>query len=155
MKTILMSLSLALALTSTARADIQGEKVLSQRTVTLKVDLNEKTVKLSRAGYSMPLVKILVPDLADVTLLNHRNESEGAPCLSTQEAQQPSQVLKNRPQVERVPFVITLSKSFALDQQSGVCYVTLVEHVEGRVRGILFTHDRTQDVAERIAEDCR
>lgn len=153
MKTILMSLILTLA--AAANADIQGEKILSQKTVTLKVDLNEKTVKLSRAGYSMPLVKILVPDLADVTLLNHRNESEGAPCLSTIEAQQPSQVLKNRPQVERVPFVITLSKSFALDQESGVCYVTLVEHIEGRVRGILFTHDRSQEVAQRIAEDCR
>ncbi len=55
-----------------------GERVISDQVVRLPVRINSETVKLSAAGYSRPMVKVLVPGLADVTVLNHRNEGEGA-----------------------------------------------------------------------------
>jgi hypothetical protein len=73
---------------------------LSEKTVTLDVAINKWNLKFSRAGYSEPVVKVLIPELADVTLLDHRNFRENAPCLATFEAKTPEEVIQNRFGVE-------------------------------------------------------
>src|SRR3990167_4240343 len=78
--------------------------VLSKRTVELNVDISTTKLKLSRAGYASPVVKVLVPELADVTILDHRNTGEGAPCLATYETMLPEDVIQNNPGVEKINF---------------------------------------------------
>src|SRR4051812_31780390 len=67
----------AAAKTGKAKADLA---IVSDRTTTVSTPLNALTVKCSAADYSGPMLKVLVPGLADITVLNHRNSREGAPC---------------------------------------------------------------------------
>lgn len=131
--------------------------VVADRTTTVPVDLNAATVKCSVQGYSMPMLKILVPDLAQITVLNHRNVSEGAPCIAAGRCQNgklgPQDILKSGEGVVRVPVRVVLTKNARLDGE--VCRVSLTEKVYATIRGVAFYHERFQEVAERSAADCR
>lgn len=129
--------------------------IVSDRTTTVDVPLNAATVKCSRADYAEPLVKVLIPALADLTVLNHRNTREGAPCVSAGSCREmsPRDILKDGEGVDRVKIRVVLRKETALDGE--VCRVTLVETVATTIRGVTFSHERVQDVAERVAADCR
>jgi hypothetical protein len=151
MKTVLCALML-LGLASQANAN---EVKIGERTVTLNVPISDTTVKLSRADYQTEVVKVLVPELADVTILNHRNTREGAPCLATYQTPFPNAVILHRPAIEKIEFKITLSKLATLDPQQKFCSVVLKERVEGYVRGYLFEHERFEQVANRDPADCR
>ncbi len=63
-------------------SQVFAQTVLSTKIVTLPVKIEAENLKLSRAGYSMPVLKIFVPELAQVTFLNHRNIGASAPCMS-------------------------------------------------------------------------
>jgi len=129
--------------------------ILSQNTVSLNVDISTTKIKLSQADYSSPVVKVLVPDLADVTFLNHRNTAEGAPCLATYDTLKPQDVIQDNPVVEKIDFTITLEKSVYSDVLNKVCKVSLTERVEGKIRGFSFGHTRTLAMPERHIDDCR
>lgn len=145
-----MKFLLALSiLVSTAFANT----VVSERTVILPVDLTK--VKLSNSGYSSHIVKVLIPELADVTIANHRNEDEDAPCLATYEAMKVEEVVQNKPETIEVPLKITLKKHTWVDEENKVCKVGLQELVEGNIRGFNFVHDRWMDMPDRHLEDCR
>lgn len=131
-----------------------NEVQLSRQVKILAVDISTARVKLSGADYSTPLVKVLVPLLADVTLLNHRNEGEGAPCLATTDTMFPEDVIKNNPALENHKFVITLTKVAELDEQHD-CQVTLHEDIESNIRGFKFKHHRSIVVGTRHQDDCR
>ncbi len=128
---------------------------LSEKTVTLDVAINKWNLKFSRAGYSEPVVKVLIPELADVTLLDHRNFRENAPCLATFEAKTPEEVIQNRFGVEPVELTIRLNKNLVPDSEKQTCIVTLEETVEGKIRGFKFEHQRYLSVGERNINDCR
>lgn len=128
---------------------------LSKRVVQLNVDISTTKLKWSKADYSSPVVKVLVPELADVTLLDHRNTGEGAPCLASYEASSPEDVIQNNPAIEKVPFEVTLLKDAELDDGSSVCRVTLTELIKGHIRGFEFRHDRSLLVGNRHKDDCR
>jgi hypothetical protein len=158
MRKLTMMVVAALCLMGSAQAETnltETNVILSQRTVNLQVDISTARVKLSRAGYSVPLVKVLVPGLADVTLLNHRNEGEGAPCLATYETHDPAAVIQDHPAVEQVPFTVTLTKRLVANQFEQKCRVGLIETVNGKIRGFEFVHSRFQAIGERKPEDCR
>jgi hypothetical protein len=138
-----------------AQAGSDGSVIRDQTTM-VDVDLNDATVKCSAADYSMPMLKVLVPGLAELTVLNHRNTREGAPCVAAgrcSAALGPQNVLKAGAGVDRVPVRVVLKKVTAID--GDVCHVTLVETVATTIRGLAFSHERSQDVAERAAADCR
>ena len=129
---------------------------LSKRNVVLNVDISETKVKLSRAGYGSPTLKILVPDLADVTILDHRNIGEGAPCLATYDANSPERIIQKRPAIEQVKFTVTLQKKATIiPGETPTCEITLNESVEGMVRGFQFMHFRSILVGNRNVDDCR
>lgn len=146
--------SAAAAPKAAVAAELDG-KVVSDRTTDVEVDLNAKTVKCSAADYSGPMLKVLVPGLADLTLLNHRNTREGAPCIAAGRcgAVGPQDILKSGDGVESIPVRVVLKKVLSLDGE--VCHVTLVETVTTKIRGIAFFHERMQEVADRAAADCR
>jgi hypothetical protein len=133
-----------------------SERVVSDQTTTVDVDLNSKTVKCSVQDYSMPMLKVLVPALADLTVLNHRNTKEGAPCIAAGRCTptlNPAGLLKTGEGVESIPVRVVLKKNVEVD--GAVCHVSLVETVSTTIRGVPFFHERVQEVAERTAEDCR
>jgi hypothetical protein len=147
MKTLFLALTL---ITSSAFADT----VLHQKKVTLPVTISDDTVILSNLGYSNYMVKIIVPALADVTFLNHRNPRATGPCLSTRETMETSDIIQNNPGNEKIDFQITLSKNTRLTDKN-TCSVTMIERVEARVRGRQFIHEVRSPLPERNAEDCR
>jgi hypothetical protein len=133
-----------------------GESIVADKTTEVDVDLNAATVKCSAADYSMPMLKVLVPGLAELTVLNHRNTREGAPCIAAgrcTETVGPQTILKGGEGSERVPVRVVLKKIAAVDGDA--CHVTLVETVTTSIRGVPFFHERSQDVADRAAADCR
>jgi hypothetical protein len=127
--------------------------IVSERTVELTVDISKENVKRSRAGYSQPTVKVLVPELADVTVFDHRNEGEGAPCLATFDTLNPGEVIGENPEVVKLPFTIKLVRSTFVD--NGECHVFLEEEVVGDIRGFRFEHLRGGSVGKRHIDDCR
>ena len=132
-----------------------ADSVIRDQTTVVKVALNAKTVKCSAADYSMPMLKILVPGLAELTVLNHRNTREGAPCIAAGQCGErgPQDILKSGDGIDEIPVRVVLKKVAELD--GDVCRVSLVETVNAKVRGVPFFHERRQEVAERAAADCR
>lgn len=139
-------------------AELPGEpegRLVSDKTTTVSVDLNAKTVKCSAQDYSMPMLKVLVPALADLTLLNHRNTREGAPCVAAGQCGKfkPSDILASGEGTEQIPVRVVLRKLAEVDGEG--CRVTLIETVATKIRGISFFHERRHELAERVADDCR
>ena len=135
-----------------------NQVLLSERLVTLPVDISQNKVVRSNKGYgTVTLVKILVPTLADVTVLNHRNEGESAPYMATWDTDDTQDVIGQNPGLENIPFKIQLLKDTALVQseKGQVCAVTLTEYVTATIHGYEFKHIRQQPVADRDPADCR
>jgi hypothetical protein len=133
-----------------------GESVIRDQTTTVSVDLNAQTVKCSVADYSAPMLKVLIPDLAELTVLNHRNTREGAPCVAAGKCGDtvgPQNLLSDGAGTDRIPVRVVLKKVSTLD--GDVCHVSLVETVTTEIRGVAFFHERAQDVADRAPADCR
>lgn len=156
-----MKLTLAgLVLTSVlslpqAQAKLDEPEVISVREVLVPVDISTAQVRLSSAGYSTPLVKVLVPGLADVTLFDHRNFGESAPCLATYSVRDPAKVIQDQPAVEQVKMKITLSRTATINTSENICEIHLDEVVEATIRGFKFDHYRGKFIATRSIEDCR
>lgn len=143
---------------SFAAAEVPGTqegRLVSDKTTTVSVELNAQTVKCSAQDYSMPMLKVLVPALADLTLLNHRNTREGAPCVAAGQCGKfkPGDILAAGEGTEQISVRVVLRKLAEAD--GGACRVTLIETVHTRIRGIAFFHERRHDLAKRVAEDCR
>lgn len=144
-------------------SELPGEKIISERTVKLPVELNRAKVKISNRGYGQTyLVKVLVPELADITLMNHRNEGEEAPCMATYETDSLGDIIQHAPDRIQSDFKITLTKGFYLqwaDQVNKpnevICKVYLREDLETTIRGFKFIHSRTSELPDRIAADCK
>lgn len=150
MKTFL-SLSLLL-LSSLAQAQFT-QTVINERTVVLPVDINSTRLKFTSLGYSSSLVKIIVPELAAVTILNHRNIGEDGPCLFTYGTRLIDDVLQDRPEVVDTEFTITLTKQAWVSGEK--CHVELSETVTADIRGFFFQHQVVHEMPSRVLEDCK
>jgi hypothetical protein len=135
---------------------VKAEKgLVSDKTTVIETPINAQTVKCSQADYSIPMLKVLVPGLADLTVLNHRNNGEGAPCVAAGpcETMNPGQILKDGSGVDAIKVRVTLHKETAID--GAVCRVTVIERVSTTIRGVPFFHEQAHEVAERTPADCR
>jgi hypothetical protein len=148
-------MKLILVLSTFLSLNAFAQVVISEKTVTLPIDLSTAKLKLSSRGYSNLIVKVLVPELADVTLGNHRNEDEEAPCLATYETRDPEDVIQGKPEKIFANFKITLVKTVLADSENNICHVTLSEQISGEIRGFEFFHERSIPLPERDLEDCR
>jgi hypothetical protein len=129
-------------------------KVMNQKTVKLPIDLSSLKLKFSNLGYGETyFVKIIVPELAGETFLNHRNLGEDGPCLFTYDANHVDDVLQSSPELIETNFKITLSKLTSLDGDK--CIVTLQEDIETVVRGFKFIHTKYETLPSRVAADCK
>jgi hypothetical protein len=130
-------------------------RVMQKKTVVLPVDVSTTRIHLSKADYSSPVVKVLIPELADVTLLDHRNNQEGAPCMATYDTLSVEDVIQGRPAIEKVKFNITLTKVAWIDREANICRVSLEENLQAKIRGFNFVHSRSTELPDRVVEDCR
>ena len=130
--------------------------VIQDTTRAMKVQLNQQTVLCSAADYGAMFLKILIPDLAEVTVLDHRNIGAGAPCVAAgmcRTDNMPADILDVDRPSEVVPVRVVLTKTATLNKD--VCTIRLVETLEIPIRGKVFTHRRSINVGKRNAEDCR
>lgn len=156
MKKLNWFLALGLSLCAiTASAQVK-EEVISRKVVHLPVDLSTAGIRLSNAGYgSTHFVKILVPQLAENTIMNHRNEGESAPCVATFQTFKVEDVVQGNPEVLTVPFTIEVKRTVWFDTWRKKCEISLSEFIVANVRGFEFIHERTQALPERSEEDCK
>ncbi len=154
MKTVSILVSILLA-AANASAELDKSTIISERTVTVNVDISKVKVRLSRSGYASYVVKILVPELADVTLLNHRNSGEAAPCLATFNTIFPEAVVQNNPSIESVQMNITLEKLPRINSTTQLCEIILTESIRTNIRGFNFIHGKSDVIASRSIDDCR
>lgn len=133
---------------------VYAEVVVSENKVVLPVDISTAKLKFTNLGYGETfMVKVIVPELANHTLLNHRNEGEDGPCLFTYGARQVDQVVQGRPEVEDVEFTVTHKRSTGLNFE-GVCKVTLIEELRAQIRGFEFFHQLFHELPDRVEADC-
>tara|TARA_B100000029_G_scaffold203259_2_gene201431 strand:+ start:2294 stop:2734 length:441 start_codon:yes stop_codon:yes gene_type:complete len=130
-----------------------AEEVISEKIVSLPVDIGKAKLKFTNLGYGQTyFVKIIVPELAEKTILNHRNVGEDGPCLFTRDTSDLNDVLQNKPEVIKTDFKITLIKSTYKNGET--CHLTLFEDIEANIRGYHFEHRRSLPLPDRVAEDC-
>ncbi|XGC81640.1 hypothetical protein ACES2L_03990 [Bdellovibrio bacteriovorus] len=156
MKKLNWILALSLSLCAMTASANEGDQVISRKVVELPVDLSTAGIRLSNAGYgTREFVKILIPQLADHTLMNHRNEGESAPCVATFQTFKVEDVVQGNPEVLRVPFTIEVKRRVWADTWSKKCFLSLRENISANVRGFEFIHEREIELPERPLEDCR
>lgn len=151
--------SFVLTLISTLVINLQAqaaETVISSRIVNLPVDISLTKVVLTNAGYGTTyLVKVLVPALAEPTLMNHRNEGESAPCLATYETNKIEEIVQNNPEIINVDMKIDLIKLTSISDEDQLCHVFLTENITTKIRGYNFRHFRTSEMPTRAPTDCQ
>ena len=132
----------------------------------LTIELNDKTVVCSRADYAEPMLKVLIPGLSDITLLNHQNFRAGAPCVTSGDTCRPSSIrtdrtsampadiLQGRPGTEQVDVTVTLVREEMINHTEKTCDVVMREKVETLIRGKKFDHERRASLGSRVYADC-
>ena len=126
---------------------------LSKKVVNLPVDVSTAKIKFTNLGYgNISFVKVIVPELAAATILNHRNVGEDGPCLFTNDTFEVDDVLQDNPEIIDTDFTITLSRTTFV--QGDVCKVTLHESVTADIRGFHFVHFLSTPMPDRVVEDC-
>lgn len=141
-----------------------NEVVLHEKHQALTVALNPGTVLCSRADYSVPMLKVLLPGLEDITLLDHQNRGAGAPCVTTGERCQfspadnsfakPEDILQGRNGDEQIAVDVKVSRIETIDHANKVCTVQMHETVDTEIRGKKLTHERFADLGDRPYADC-
>ncbi len=129
--------------------------VIHKKTVLLPVDISTAKLKWTNLGYGGSyFVKVIIPELAEETILNHRNEGEDGPCLFTRDTDKLSDVIQDNPETIHVPFEIELVKITQFNSENK-CFVTLQENIIGDIRGFEFFHSRSEAMPSRHIDDCK
>jgi hypothetical protein len=118
------------------------------------VPLNVTKYKETLLGYGTLTGKILIPELAEQSLLNHRNDGEEAPCLSGPSKGMKPIAIDNTLLPEIVPVEIKVLNEFHINQEKRICKVILIESVEAEVQGVRFRHRLVKDNGFRYIKDC-
>ena len=164
---ILVSLTVLMGAHGQASDDVPAaevrESIVHQSKTVLNVDLNSQTVICSQADYSMPMLKVLIPGLAGITLLDHQNQGAGAPCMTTgqrcsrrtgDKGASPAEMLQGNPRVEKTKVSVAAIRVEEIDHAAKTCSTYLKEHVESMIAGKRFFHERTATLGTRNYADC-
>ena len=141
------------------------EKTISKNVAQVEIELNElneQTVLCSAADYGARFLKVLIPALADLTVMDHQNTGAGAPCVAAGMCEftpgdggfSTTDILDGSAPVAKVDIEVTLTRVFSLDHEKKTCHVSLRENVLTEIRGIEFTHIRHASIGERAFGDC-
>jgi len=157
-RTALVSLGLLAASASVASAFPTYEEVLVHDTTTaVEVALNEDTVLCSAADYGALYLKVGLPQLAKLTLLDHQNVGAGAPCVAAgicTTGNMPQDIINPNHPTETVQINVKAFRADEVDTAADTCSTYLVERVAVTIRGVEFTHERTAPLGSRKVADC-
>lgn len=143
-----------------ATADVTShERLVHETTTSVSIDLTPETVICSAADYSFPALKILIPELAALTLLDHQNFGAGAPCVAAgqcglPDGVEPGDILDSGDLVDEVDIVVKAIRVDYVDDENLTCVTALTERVDVEVRGVSFFHERYADLGSRPYADC-
>lgn len=133
------------------------ETVISVQNFKVKVSLNEQTVLCSIFDYSARVLKVLVPELDKLTVLNHENTGAGSPCLGAGQCtatKNDRTFLSSGPSEENINLQVTRTRVNFLDAEKQTCMVSLKETIKTQIHGVPFFHEREVDVSPRKAAGC-
>jgi hypothetical protein len=163
MKNHALLLSLALLPSSLAWAN-QPEwetktELVHETTTSVEILLNDKTVLCSAADYSGLFLKVLIPKLAALTLLDHQNIGAGAPCVAAGACapigeHSPQNIIDPQKPLETVDITVRATRVNDIYHKDKKCFTSLSEDVSLTIRGIAFFHNRFAALGERPYNDC-
>ena len=150
---------LLLALSSSpALAEVTfHETVVHDTTTTVDVKLDASTVLCSSADYGALFLKVLIPELAPITLLDHQNTGAGAPCVAAgpcQPGNMPEDIIDTQYPSSQAAINVKAIRIDQADSTAQTCTTTLREDVAVTIRGVPFTHTRYASLGERPFSDC-
>ena len=158
--TYTLAASLVLGLASSAGAAVETrEELVHQTTTSVDLVLTPETVICSHADYSANFLKVLIPQLASITLLDHQNTDAGAPCVAAGECapfgdHAPSDILDEADTSETVDITVRAARIDEIDHEAQTCTTTLRERVDLEIRGVPFSHERWASLGSRPYGDC-
>jgi len=158
--TYTLAASLVLGLASSAGAAVETrEELVHQTTTSVDLLLKPETVICSHADYSANFLKVLIPELASITLLDHQNRDAGAPCVAAGECapfgdHAPSDILDDADTDETVDITVRETRVDEIDHDAQTCTTSLRERVDLTIRGVPFAHERFASLGSRPYGDC-
>lgn len=160
MRTYTVAASLLLGLASSASAAVETrEELVHETTTSVELELTPDTVICSHADYSSTFLKVLIPQLASITLLDHQNTDAGAPCVAAGECapfgdHAPGDILDELDTTETVDIAVRATRMDEIDHEAKTCTTTLIERVDVLIRGVPFAHQRLASLGSRPYGDC-
>jgi uncharacterized protein (TIGR03382 family) len=134
-----------------------AETVVTDTTTPVDLKLDQSTVLCSSADYGALFLKVLIPDLARLTLLDHQNIGAGAPCVASgmcKPGNMPSDIINASYPTEHVLVNVKEVRLDEADSTAQTCTTTLIEKVQVNIRGIDFFHERQAALGTRPFSDC-
>lgn len=134
-----------------------NETVVHDTTTSVEIDLNASTVLCSSADYGALFLKVGIPKLAALTLLDHQNVGAGAPCVSAGSCypgHEPTDILDPTKPTETVAINVKAVRLDEADADTQTCTTTLIERVHVNIRGFDFFHEREAPLGSRAFADC-
>ena len=157
-RTSLLALGFAAGSASVAGAvPVYNETVVHDTTTEVEVKLDSSTVLCSAADYGATFLKILIPDLGKITLLDHQNTGAGAPCVASGpcgQGNQPSDIIDANDLNETVQVNVQAIRGDESDSDTQTCSTYLTEKVKVTIRGKDFYHERFAQLGTRPYSDC-
>jgi uncharacterized protein (TIGR03382 family) len=160
MRTTTLAASLVLGLASSAGAAVEThEELVHETTTSVDLLLTPETVICSHADYSANFLKVLIPQLAGITLLDHQNTDAGAPCVAAGECapfgdHAPDDILDEADTSETVDIRVRATRLEEIDHDAQTCTTSLRERVDLEIRGVRFAHERYAPLGSRPYGDC-
>lgn len=163
--------SLAFIIGSSAWGQATNSVLVQSKTQPVEIELNTDTVKCLIGDYGVSSLKVLIPELANMTLLNHRVPGSNAPCVTAGfckglvpgEELDVSMILgEDRPPTEVIYVTIDLMRDSQWIEATQTCEVFMTEVVTTQIRGLEFKHTRAAELSkgqqwfdpQRPKEDC-
>jgi hypothetical protein len=160
MRTTTLAASIVLGLASSAGAAVETrEELVHETTTSVDLLLTPETVICSHADYSANFLKVLIPQLAGITLLDHQNTDAGAPCVAAGECapfgdHAPDDILDEADTSETVDIRVRATRLEEIDHDAQTCTTSLRERVDLEIRGVRFAHERYAPLGSRPNGDC-
>ncbi|HEY4178611.1 MAG TPA: hypothetical protein VGM90_17305 [Kofleriaceae bacterium] len=157
MRTSLLLASMLFGSATVLAAPVTTETVVHDTTTHVSLALNEQTVLCSSADYSATFLKVLIPQLAGLTLLDHQNLGAGAPCVAAGQCEpgrMPEDIIDASSPSEGVDINVKAVREDVADADAQTCTTTLIERVHVTIRGFEFVHERTAPLGSRAFSDC-
>lgn len=149
--------ALALSATTAHAAFETKETLVHDTTTRVNIDLDAQTVLCSSADYGALFLKVLIPELAALTLLDHQNLGAGAPCVASglcAPGNMPDDIIDASCPTEDVDINVKAVRLDEIDTTAQTCATYLIERVHVAIRGIDFQHERSAPLGSRPFSDC-